>query len=255
MPTGLHILRPTWKILFVLGFQNFICKMMSSFYENSEIVPCPTLYAPGNFGYFATLIDSSSSCESIYWDKCREQFAKKFTENLNGFFYSVYEPNKHGPAAFIKDTEHFLGIKDPSKFYLSNRENVIYIRVSEFWKKCYMRRSLFTLICRLGLIYEGKSWEANLFGFVQETKNSELDANYEMARKTNKALLRFFLGFTKYVGSLDHIQKEYFPEKHGWVMEFSGKSNDQIKQLLILDNTDKCPLNGNYIFGKELILK
>ncbi len=239
----------------VCGFQPFLHKMMNNLYENSEIVPCPTLYAPGNFGYFATKIDFSSDAENIYWDKCREQFAKKFNANLGGFFYSIYEPKKDGTAKFVRETEEFLGIKNPSTFYLTNRENVIFICVSDFWRNCYIRRSLYTLICRLGLNYDGKNWEDYLFGLTKSTGNSEMDANYEMARKTSNALLRFFLGFTKYNGCLKHIQKEYFPEKHGWVMEFADRSNEYIKQLLVLDSADKCPLHGNYIFGKELLLK
>jgi hypothetical protein len=67
-------------------------------------------------------------------------------------------------------------------------------------------------------------------------------------------LLRFFLGFTKYVGDLNHLQRDHFPEKHGWVLEFSDKNNDYIKNVLVLENAKQCPLLGRYIFGKELLL-
>lgn len=227
---------------------------MNSIYENDDIVNCPTIYAPGSFGYFATTIESSNDMHNVYWDKCREQFAKKFTEDLKGFFYSTYDKYADAVPNFIRQTENFLNLSDYTKFYRSSRENVIYMVVAPFWKNCYMKRSLFTLICRLGLCYDG-NWEDTLLGVRNRTHNQEIDANYDMARKTNKAIIRFFLGFTKYVGCLDHLQKEYFPEKHGWVTEFANKSNDYIKQLLVLEDCAKCILSNNYIFGKELLLK
>ena len=228
---------------------------MISIYENADVVECPTLYAPGGFGYFAVKAKSDHDYESIYWDKCREQFAKKFTSSLEGFFFSTFEKVKHGVPMFIKDTEDFLKIQNKSKFFITTRENAIYIQISEFWKKCYMRRSLYSLICRLGLYYDGHSWEKTLLGEICDTFNQDLETNFVMARKTQKALLRFFMGYTRYVGNLSHLDKEYFPEKHGWVLEFANKTNEQIKQVLLLEDNSKCVLSGNYIFGKELLLK
>jgi hypothetical protein len=196
--------------------------------------------------------DSDHSC--FYWDKCREQFAKKFTETSDGFFYSLLESDIFTVLHFIRDTEKFLNLPSFTEFYRTNRENVAFIKVHDFWKPCYMRRSLFTLICRLGLKYDYVNWEETLYGEIGKTGFTELDANYEMAKKTNKAIMRFFFGFTKYIGNLSHMSKEYFPEKHGWVAEFTDKSVDYIKSVLILENADKCPLGKRYIFGKELLL-
>lgn len=241
-------------IIFVVGLPITI-KTMSNIYENVETVECPTLYAPGGFGYFAVKAQSETDYNSVYWDKCREQFAKKFTSSLEGFFFSTYDKFKHGVPLFVRDTEDFLQTNNKSKFYITTRENAVYIEISDFWKKCYMRRSLYSLICRLGLCYDGHSWEKTLLGDMPNTSNQDIDANFLMARKTQKAIMRFFMGFTKYIGNLSHLEKEYFPEKHGWVIEFANKTNEQIKQVLVLEDMSKCVLSGNYIFGKELLLK
>lgn len=228
--------------------------MMNDLFETSEELLVPTLYAPGGPGQFASKPENDMDSTSFYWDKCREQFAKKFQITTAGFFYSLDYGKITNGCLFIRHVEKFLEIESHSKFFKTNRENVVYIHVSNFWKSCYIRRSLFTLVCRLGLEYDGKSWEKYLFGDVMPTGRAEIDANYEMAQKTKNALLRFFLGFRWYVGDLTHIQKEYFPEKHGWVIEFAGKSNEYIKNVLVLENKSKCPMSGKYIFGRELLL-
>lgn len=228
--------------------------MMNDLFEANETIQVPTLYAPGGPGQFATDPDHDSDSTSFYWDKCREQFAKKFKSTTPGFFYSLEFGKITNGCLFIRHVEEFLKLDTKSTFFKTHRENVVYINVSNFWKSCYMRRSLYTLVCRLGIDYDKKSWEKYLLGDVPSTGKSDIDNNYDMARKTKNAIIRFLLGFRKYVGNLDHIKYEYFPEKHGWVIEFAGKSNDYIKSVLVLENQNKCPLSNKYIFGKELLL-
>lgn len=241
-------------IFFAIGSISIANKMKQEIFTKSELIICPTLYAPGGSGQFSHEIKNEIDNSCFFWDKCREQFAKKFTEISEGFFYSLSEKDIFCALHFIRDTEKFLNLSSFSEFFRTNRENVAFIKVHDFWKSCYMRRSLFTLICRLGLEYDYQCWEKTLYGEIGKTGSKDLDANYEMAKKTKKAIMRFFFGFTKYIGNLSHMNKEYFPEKHGWVAEFADKQSDYIKSVLILENNDKCPLGKRYIFGKELLL-
>lgn len=227
---------------------------MTDLFENYKPIQVPTLYAVGGAGQYAVPPENDLDTNAFYWDKCREQFAKKFKKNTKGIFYSVLYEKINVVPYFIRDTEIFLNISDITKYYKTNKENVIYMQVSSFWKDCYMKRSLFTLLCRLGLEYNRNNWESFLLGEIPDTGKPEIDSNYDMARKTRNAILRFFLGFTKYVGDLDHLKKDHFPEKHGWVLEFAEKNNDYIKSVLVLENVNQCPLSGRYIFGKELLL-
>ncbi len=227
---------------------------MSNIFETYKPVQVPTLYAVSSQGQFAVAPENDLDTNAFYWDKCREQFAKKFKEKTKGIFYSVDADRLPKMPFFIRDTENFLGLSDTTKFYHTNKDNVIFMQVPFFWKKCYMRRSLFTLLCRLGLEYNSQNWENFLFGDLPDTGKPEIDSNYDMARKTKNAILRFFFGFTKYVGNLDHLSSEHFPEKHGWVLEFSDKQNDYIKKVLVLEDDKQCPLSQRYIFGKELLL-
>lgn len=227
---------------------------MDDLFVKDEIKQVPTLYAPGYVGQFASHPENKRDTSCFYWEKCREQFAKKFQANTRGFFYSVDYANLYKTPDFIRQTERILNIKNNSVFYKTNRRNAVYIKVSDFWKVCYIRRSLFTLVCRLGLVFDHKNWDKFMFGEAEHTGRSEIDDNYNMARQTNKALLRFFFGYTKYTGDLSNSRKEFMPEKHGWVAEFSGKPLSYIKSVLVLENKENNPLAGKYVFGEDVLL-
>ena len=227
---------------------------MTDLFENYKPIQVPTLYTVGGAGHYAVPPENDLDTNAFYWDKCREQFAKKFKNTTKGIFYSVSYEKINAVPHFIRDTEAFLDISEFTKYYRTNKDNVVYMQVSSFWKNCYMKRSLFTLLCRRGLEYNRKNWERFLLGEISDTGKLEIDSNYDMAKKTRNAILRFFLGFTKYVGDLNHLQRDHFPEKHGWVLESSDKNNDYIKNVLVLENAKQCPLLGRYIFGKELLL-
>jgi hypothetical protein len=216
--------------------------------ESSTCYRLTSVFAPSDVGMYSAFPNEDKFFHS-YWDTCREQFAKKFLRDSYGFFLSIDKENLDSAPAFIRFCEKILSLKHPSKFYLCDVPNVIFVKPAFFWKKCYMRRSLYSLICRLGIYsHKGDSFENYLLGHVDETKNNKIDLAYEFARKTQGAILRFFGGFNRYVGEGPNFY-EYFPEKHGWVEEFKAKPIDYVKSVLINDDDhSSCNLFDNSLF-------
>jgi len=216
--------------------------MRSIKFQDNMSFRVTTVFAPSDVGIFAIYPQEECYFNS-YWDTCREQFARKFLKSSFGFFVSVDAQHLISVPKFISECENVLQIKKKSLFYLTDLKNVIFIIPSRFWAKCYMRRSLFTLLCRLGIIYHlNPKFEDLLLGNLNETKNDKIDTSLGFARSTEDAILRFFGGFCHYIGEGPNYH-EYFPEKHGWVAEFRGKERNYVKKVLIDKKFEKLMLN------------
>lgn len=211
----------------------------------------PTVFSPSDVGTYAIYPPDDELYFSSYWDTCREQFAKKFVSTSLGFFLSI-ESEEHYESVgnFISICEQILEIKNKSTFHNTDMKNVIFICPSFFWKCCYMRRSLFTLLCRQGMFYNKQSkFENHLVGDVTEGKYEKINHSYTFARNTRPAIIRFFAGYNEYVGDGPKKQ-DIFPEKHGWVQEFQNKNLNYIKEVLINDNSDL----KYFYYGSSLLL-
>lgn len=223
---------------FVIGF----IIMSSVEFEDDIEFRVTTVFAPSDLGTFAIFPNEDCYFNS-YWDTCREQFAKKFLKKSYGFFLSVNPDVIWSSPRFIQDCEKVLQLRNKSRFYRTDMKNVVFIIPSKFWMRCYMRRSLYTILCRLGLMYHlGPRFEDLLLGNIDETKREKLDATLIFARNTENAILRFFAGFCSYIGSGPNYD-EYFPEKHGWVAEFDGKGREFVKSVLVNKKIEKFKLN------------
>jgi hypothetical protein len=218
-------------------------------FNKSRSYLVPTVFAPSDVGVFSIYPRDDDSYFGSYWDTCREQFAKKFLEDSYGFFISV-DDNKQGLVDFIEQCEKLLSLKSKSVFYETDMKNVIFIIPSEFWMPCYMKRSLLTLLCRNGIFYDGSNFERFLFGEVENFKKEKIDNCLQFARKTKLAMMRFFAGYNSYVG-LGPNMEEIFPEKHGWVVEFTNKTADYIKKVLICRESHAYSVR---LFGRSIFL-
>ncbi len=224
--------------------------MLPAEFEEDLEFRVTTVFAPSDIGTFA-IFPSEECYFNSYWDTCREQFSKKFLKTSYGFFLSANPDALGSSPRFIRDCERVLQLKNKSRFYRTDMKNVIFLIPSKFWMRCYMRRSLYTILCRLGLMYHlGPRFEDLLLGNIDETKKDKLDGALNFARNTENAILRFFAGFYYYIGSGPNYD-EYFPEKHGWVAEFSGKDRGFVKQVLINKKIEKLKLN---YFDRSIIL-
>ncbi len=227
----------------------FTIMSLHNFQENLQF-RVTTVFAPSTVGIYAIYPDEGTYFNS-YWDTCREQFAKKFRRDALGFFISVEADAKDSIPKFISKCEQLLELRKFSKFYLTDMKQVIFIEPCAFWRNCYMKRSLFSLLCRLGIYYHlGAKFEDYLFGNLDNTKQEKIDNAYEFARRTKLAIARFFAGYTKYRGAGPNLH-EYFPEKHGWTAEFSDKDVQYIKNVLV---NPKYHFHGAYFFEKNIFL-
>lgn len=167
------------------------------------------------------------------WQKCREQFAKLFADVPHGFYFS-HEPDQGAHVAcFIERVEEILKAGGcefpPTEFAYTNLKFALWVQPSPFWTSCAMRRSLFTILLRCGLLYDPvtDNFEKALYSekYVSPTKD---------------AVERFLFGFTQYVGTSDveGVGK-------GWYTVFNNKDLEEIRKKLI--RPDNAPVEPSFI--------
>lgn len=173
-----------------------------------------------NVGYFSDL-------EVIDWQSCREIFSA--TMKKPGFkgFYIVTRNSVDNTAKFIYKTEEVLNLSEKTTYNKTTCSEVLKINMTRFWLDSYIKRSLFTILVRLGDQYdpEKDNYEKVLF---HPTKRPT-----EGYRYTLSAVKRFMYGFTVY----DSPEPYYSPgttlEGSGWCSLF-GKA-DSWKKLIKKD--------------------
>lgn len=182
--------------------------------------------------------DGSYGTDSIpfSFEKCREKFALNFKVGTNGFYFKHSGFNGTRPAnkskniaVFIKKTEAILQQTEFSGFALTNRDTIVWVEPSMFWKSCRMRRSLFTILLRAGIPYiaQKDNYEQALF-----------EEPYILP--TRLAIMRFMFGFTKYVGpSMDCETSTY--EYKGWKNIFEAKDEFTVKSYLVSPDENYKP--------------
>lgn len=170
------------------------------------------------------------------WNKCREKFHPLFTAETNGFFFAHDEDQSIGyrVAAFMHKTEKALEIASfkfdevgtnfimtpiKSKFSLTTRSFALWVEPDSFWKQCWWKRSLFTILLRCGLVYD------------PETDNYD-DALLSdvYAQETYTAIKRFLFGFTTV------IHESRSSDNFGWRDAFRFKSLEEIRKMLVKEN-------------------
>lgn len=185
-------------------------------------------------GNFALEIENDQP-KDVFWDHCREQFAAKFNESIIGFYFSHQIGKFNDIAEFINKFELIVGVLNRSCFSRTEKQSVLWIEPSEFWRNCQMKQSLLTIILRCATNYDLSidNFDDTLFGNYKE--NTYL-------RETKSALLRFMFGFTKFTGTTNYITNATTFIKHGWKEEFSKLDNCTVRRKLISpgENTDFC---------------
>lgn len=151
------------------------------------------------------------------WYYCRDLFHAQLY-NLNLFFFS-HEPTKgHCIAAFIDRIEDMLDVHPRSLFGPTQRKSIMWIEPSRWWTVRSMRRSLYTILLRVGSKYSlnKENFESALF-----SDPYTIDTKY--------AINRFLDGYTTYTG-----------KKKGWYNQFfqTKLDNKEIDELLINSSLD-----------------
>ena len=211
--------------------------MMPQFLEERKMVK-KSAYGPPGVGFFA-----ADSEFSLSWEKCREQFAHKFTEVLHGFYFCHIPHEGFNVASFIAKTEEIIGFADflhsygPSKFCETDKADVIWIEPSRFWSSHDMRRQLLTIMLRAGMNYNPSinNYEEALW------EKDKMGNNY--AAKTKAAITRFLFGFTNYVNDSSVVGFNY---KTGWVTTFEDRPEQAVRKLLVRPEGEKktCSVIG-----------
>jgi len=167
------------------------------------------------------------------WDHCREQFAVKYTEKIAGFYMSHNQGVGNNIARFLTKFERIVKTSGRyknmkySKFAKTNNPLIIYIEPSDFWRNCYFKRSLLTILVRCGMNYDFKKDNFDDALFSVDYKESTY------LKETKPAVLRFMFGFTHYNGVVPPFL-ETTVLKHGWREEFQKLDETAIRNRLIL---------------------
>lgn len=167
------------------------------------------------------------------WDTCREQFATKFNEDISGFYFSHKENKGYDIANFIHRFENIIKSSHDerkiqhSEFAFTSSPFVLFVQVSPFWKECYYRRSLFTILLRCGNNYDCQINNFDECLFSPELK----EATYIL--ETKSAIIRFMFGFTRFIGTIPTSTSSTV-YKHGWKEEFKNHDDITIKKKLVL---------------------
>ena len=186
--------------------------------ELTETVPFTGMMTNASIGSFT--LDPSKY--TLHWRSCREYFARDFTEKIDTFFMKHdSKKEQQNIANFVWKIEEILALKVRTKFASTNFDTIICIKPTVFWRSCEMRRSLFTAILRVGRGYDNpEDFEKILF----EGKH---------LKNTNRALMRFMFGFTRYDGpKLDMNPGSSNMIDRGWYWAFSGADDSKVRDYL-----------------------
>lgn len=193
---------------------------MKIFQDEKKIIKSPNIDARiGSFGPDKTPFN---------FVDCRETFARRWNRNTKGFYFKHKKGDGAKVASFILKTEKILRNRTFSKFSETNRDTVLWVEPSHFWRAARLKRSLFTILLRAGMKYnpDKDNYEKTLFA-------------HEYIDPTRKAVMRFLYGYTKNVGENPNTNGGL--ETRGWYGLFRGKDEAHIKSVLV------WPKNRKYV--------
>jgi len=165
---------------------------------------CPFIVLRNSFSV-ATKKNSNWVAEQFY--TCREVFHDDFSRYGN-IIVSTPQYKFKRLITFFDMVESILVIEKKSKLFFTQRKNVYFIKLSDFWNK-NIRYSLLTLLIRSALKNN------NLVSFDQLIENNRY------LKQTKDALCLFFSGNTKYKG-----------ENKSWYKQFKSMKADECCKFL-----------------------
>jgi hypothetical protein len=181
---------------------------------NGEIeVPINFEGPPTHKGFFGV---ATRKKKMISWYSCRDtyQTVKKDAIKTNGIYFSHPKNKGEGVAFFLNGIEDILKIKTKSKFSKTERDNVLWIKISDWWLKTKTRRSFLTLMLRVGMDHEpGQP--------VMDTITTSSRISY-----TLPAIERFLEGYTA-------SKKETTAATNGWFQMMNGLDENKVKEVLV----------------------
>lgn len=181
-----------------------------------------------NKGSFSKIhyVKDDGTFVALEWLYCREYFQDE-SAGIKRFLF-CHKPHKcKHMAHFLNKIEEKLNLQERTCIGPSQRNNISWVRVSSWWTKTSMKRSLFTALLRCSHNYNYKK---------DNFDEALLSTIY--IKHTEYAVRRFLDGYTKYTG-----------KRKGWYNQFRWgggtfadpklPTKDQIDKLLIFPNLCK----------------
>jgi hypothetical protein len=175
----------------------------------------------GSFGIMTR--DAAAKVTHINWEGCRDRFqTASNSDNVMDFLFYHNDGAADNVISFIKTVEEVISkrskvpLKDTDRLHIqkTNNKNVLYVKMSSWWKY-RLRRSLLTALLRCGQFYierTPKYFELALF------------SQYYTA-ETKPAVTEFLHGRTgSKLKKKDHVD--------GWYQFFAGKQKDGVRKTL-----------------------
>ena len=168
------------------------------------------------------------------WRSCREYFARDFIESTKSFFMAHSNKSQQPCIAnFIWKVEDILALNENTTFAPTQYPNILCVKPAEFWKTCEMRRSLLTAMLRAGRVYDDSNKFENVLFESRHLKG------------TNRALMRFMFGFTRYDGpKLDTNPGSDHLIDRGWYWAFHNADDKKVRDYLKWP-VDSSPFNSS----------
>lgn len=161
----------------------------------------------------------------VSWEGCRERFSIMMGRSKFKSFYFCHNIEKgENVAKFLYKTEEILDLSEKTTYQKTSCNRILKIHMAEFWLNAYIKRSLFTLLVRLGNSYNisKDNYEETLFEPSPSPANGYAN--------TLPAVKRFLYGFTKYNYPDPEYGTDHSLETKGWCQLFSRQ--DAWKRLV-----------------------
>lgn len=198
-----------------------------------EAFSIPKIPYANSFGSFGILLKKEDKISGVSWEGCRDRF--QTTSEPKGFYEFLFCHQKgtgDNVIDFIRTVEEIIKLKEEDRLDIRKTtvENVIYIKLSEWWKY-RVRRSLLTALLRCGQAYE----ERNSANFEQALFSQYYTSN------TKAAIVEFLKGRTA-----SRLKKS--TGFSGWYQLFNAKKENDVRKYLVKlkkkqkENTELPPI-------------
>lgn len=158
-------------------------------------------------GYFGVKVKNLCN-----WYSCREYFhSYADCVNLNGYFYCIGTLSVENFISFVELLEDHFKIENRTVIQHTDKPNVVWLNLSNWWVKNPMNHAFFTIAIR------------SVLGFSNKIKKDDLKKTimtHEYFTTTQKAVEEFFKGKTEYVGNTRE-----------WVRSFYNTTNEMLLQV------------------------
>lgn len=175
-------------------------------------MPSASRYQRLNRGAFSKIDykKADGTLVALEWLYCREYFQDE-SAGIRRFLF-CHRPNRcRRIAAFVHRVEDILELDERTEMGPTQRHNISWVKVSQWWTSTSMKRSFFTMLLRCAQNYESKTdnFEEALFSI-----------NY--SKRTEPAVRRFLEGNTRYTGKMK-----------GWYNQFKDGTDTLAERLLV----------------------